>query len=565
MIETRGTALWLVALAFVVVALATGCGSSQEPAPSATPTEPTATATPTSVVTATPTTAPSASPPSATLPAGEYGGHIVALARADVEHFDVHQDVSAALAARGPGVAYSRMLRLRTGAEVDQPSLLLECDLCESWELVNPLTYEFRLKDNVRWQDLPPVNGRKLSAQDVVFSYERQRTAGWPNSPLLLAMDTVEATDEVTVKVTLKFWDTDFLLALADGRSKVVAPEVVIASGTLEPGPVVGTGPWVWLRTLEGDGSEFEANADYFEEGLPFADLLTFKVIKDPETRVAAFITGQLDVYDVEAEEWELLQSRGFSSRTVVSKEGGLGMALAMNAGRPPFDDRDVRRAVFQSLEPWAYLEGALTDEEMVGAGVPVVKEFWLLDREAMQTFFDGEPSVNVQGKAVELVVADFGNEQVALGRVVESALREAGFVSTVTVLNPVDYKQRVWRKRDYQMFLGPTPPASGLNGYLFSGLHSGGQWNILNHGDGELDRLIESQQEFGFDSPERGEVLREIQRRLLGEAYVVSLGGGSTLWVMQDAVSGFHPNTALAEYIFWAKTWLGGEPSLGG
>ena len=166
---------------------------------------------------------------------------------------------------------------------------------------------------------------------------------------------------------------------------------------------MVGTGPWVWLRTLEGDGSEFEANPDYFEEGLPFADLLTFKVIKDPETRVAAFITGQLDVYDVEAEEWELLQSRAFSSRTVVSKEGGMGMALAMNAGRPPFDDRDVRRAVFQSLEPWAYLEGTLTDEEMVGAGVPVVEESWLLDRQAMLTFFDGEPSVNVQGKAVEL------------------------------------------------------------------------------------------------------------------------------------------------------------------
>ena len=192
----------MVALASVVVALVTGCGPSQEPSPSATPSEPTATATPTSVVIDAPSAAPSASPPAATLPAGIYGGHIVALARADVEHLDVHQDVSAALAARGPGVAYSRMLRLSTGAEVDQPSLLLECDLCESWELVNPLTYEFRLRDNVRWQDLPPVNGRKLSAQDVVFSYERQRTAGWPNSPLLLAMDTVEATDELTVRVT---------------------------------------------------------------------------------------------------------------------------------------------------------------------------------------------------------------------------------------------------------------------------------------------------------------------------------------------------------------------------
>ena len=582
MIEIRGAVLWLVGIALVVVALAAGCGTSQEPvvptipteptetaAPTTEPTEPTPTAGPTATSTAAqtsaPTVAPTLSPTSATIPAGKYGGHIVALAKADVEHFDVHRDVSAALAARGPGVAYSRMLRLRTGAEVAQPSLLLECDLCESWRLDGPLVYEFRLKDNVRWQDLSTVNGRKLSAQDVVFSYDRQRTSGWPNSPLLLALDTVEATDELTVRVGLKFWDTDFLLALADGRSKVVAPEVVIGSGSLEPGPVVGTGPWVWLRTLEGDGTEFEANPDYFEEGLPFADLLTFKVIKDPETRVAAFITGQLDIFDAEAGEWELFQSRGFPSRTVVSREGGLGLMLAMNAGQPPFDDRDVRRAVFQSLEPWAYLEGGLTDEEMVGAGVPVVEESWLLDREATQIFFDGEPGIDVQGKVVELVVGDFGNEQLELGRRVNLALQEAGFTSTLTVLNPVEYAERVWRNRDYQMFLGPPPPASGPNGFLFPALHSVGQWNILQHEDSELDRLIELQQGLGFNSAERGEVLREIQRRLLGEAYVVSLGGGDTLWVMQDAVSGFHPNTASAEYFFWAKTWLGGEASLGG
>ena len=278
------------------------------------------------------------------LPAGEYGGHIVALAKADVAHFDVHQDTSATLAARGPGVAYSRMLRLRTGEDVVQPSLLLECDLCEGWRLDGLLTYEFRLRDNVRWQDLPPVNGRALSAQDVVFSYERQRTAGWPNSALMMAVSSVSAPDESTVRVKLRYWDTDFLLALADGRSKVVAPEPVIASGSLEPGPVVGTGPWVWLGTVEGDGSEFEANPDYFEEGLPFADRLTFKVIKDPEARFAAFITGQLDVFDAGAEELALLQSRGFPSRTVVSKEGGLGLMLAMNAGRAPFDDVEVRR-----------------------------------------------------------------------------------------------------------------------------------------------------------------------------------------------------------------------------
>ena len=249
MLEARRGILWLGSLVLLLLMGIAGCGPSDESTPSASPTETAATALHRR-------SAPVISRPSSTLPAGEQGGHIVALARADVAHLDVHQDVSPALAARGPGVAYSRMLRLRTGEEIVQPSLLLECDLCESWRLGDGLVYEFRLRDNVRWQDLPPVNGRKLSAQDVVFSYNRQRTSGWANSPLLQGVEEVEAPDERTVRVKLRFWDTDFLLALADGRSKVVSPEVVIASGSLEPGPVVGTGPWTWLETVpDGVGS----------------------------------------------------------------------------------------------------------------------------------------------------------------------------------------------------------------------------------------------------------------------------------------------------------------------
>ncbi len=544
--------MWFGGL-LLLLALVWGCGASEEPTSSPTPREAASTSAP--AVTA----APAVSRPASTAPAGEYGGHIVALARADVKQLDVHQDVSPTLAARGPGVAYSRMLRLRTGEEIEQPSLLLECDLCESWRLDEDLVYEFRLREGVNWQDISPVNGRRLSAQDVVFSYNRQRTSGWANSPLLQAVESVDAPDERTVRVKLAYWDTDFLLALADGRSKVVSPEVVIASGSLEPGPVVGTGPWTWLQTVDGVGSEFEANPNYFEEGLPFADLLTFKVIKDPEARLAAFVTGQLDIYDAEAREWELLDSRGFPSKTVTSTEGGMGLMLAMNAGVPPFDDPEVRRAVFGSLRPSDYLEGPLADEGIFGVGMPVVEGGWLLDRETVQGYFGGDAGVNVEGRAVEVLAADFGDEQLEVGRRVESALREAGFVSSLTVLNPVEYSERVWREKEYQMFVGPPPPASGPNGFLFSMLHSGGQRNVLGHGDGELDRLIEAQQELGFDSGERGEVIREIQRLLLGEAYFVTLGGGSTLWVMQDAVGGFYPNTALAEYIFWAKTWLGG------
>ena len=73
------------------------------------------------------------------------------------------------------------------------------------------------------------------------------------------------------------------------------------------------------------------------------------------------------------------------------------------------------------------------------------------------------------------------------------------------------------------------------------------------------LDRMIESQQELGFDSGERGEVIREIQRRLLGEAYMVTLGGGETLWVMQDAVEGFLSEYGAGGVFFLGEDVVGG------
>ena len=104
------------------------------------------------------------------------GGSLATVALANVPHLDVHQEVQETLTSLGPGIAYSRLLRLRTGPEdqVPQPSLLLECELCDGWQMVEPLTYRFQIRKGIRWHDIPPVDGRELVASDLVFSYGRQ-------------------------------------------------------------------------------------------------------------------------------------------------------------------------------------------------------------------------------------------------------------------------------------------------------------------------------------------------------------------------------------------------------
>jgi peptide/nickel transport system substrate-binding protein len=48
-----------------------------------------------------------------------------------------------------------------------------ELDLAESWRRIDPLTFEFKLHQGVRFQDLPPVGGRELTSADVKYSLER--------------------------------------------------------------------------------------------------------------------------------------------------------------------------------------------------------------------------------------------------------------------------------------------------------------------------------------------------------------------------------------------------------
>ena len=49
-------------------------------------------------------------------------------------------------------------------------------DLAESWEQKDDLTYSFKLRQGVRFHNVPPVNGRELTSEDVKYSIERQMT-----------------------------------------------------------------------------------------------------------------------------------------------------------------------------------------------------------------------------------------------------------------------------------------------------------------------------------------------------------------------------------------------------
>ena len=163
----------------------------------------------------------------------------------------------------------------------------------------------FHLQDNVRWHNKSPVNGRSLTAEDIVFSYIRQSRPESPNSPLMRNIKTIEPLSRLQIRITLNSPDADFLDTLADGHSKIVAKEAVEQSGDLKSGPTIGTGPWALNSSEAKSLHEFSRHNEYFESGLPRVDQILFHVLPDTATRSAAFKVSLLDVHQMEASEWK--------------------------------------------------------------------------------------------------------------------------------------------------------------------------------------------------------------------------------------------------------------------
>ena len=126
--------------------------------------------------------------------------------------------------------------------------------LAESWEQPDPSTIIFHIRQGVRWHDKAPMNGRELTADDVVYNLDRYRTTDQPSRLDDLPYESITATDRYTVEIKLQDPPFEALLVLIDDPIGFVnAPEVIEQHGDVADWRnLVGTGPFMLTDWVEG-------------------------------------------------------------------------------------------------------------------------------------------------------------------------------------------------------------------------------------------------------------------------------------------------------------------------
>jgi len=183
-------------------------------------------------------------------------------------------DTFDALRAGEPGVAeilgrtHSRVVEW---AEYDP--LRIGGDLAARWEQPDAETWLFHLDPRARWQPRAPLDGRAVTANDIVAHLRRAmdlaRTGRLPAAQRqedMLRMRAVTALDELTVRVTTDGPDPFLLHTLAARLAFVQAPEAVEAFGKTwhlqRADEVVGSGPFLYTGPNERTTVAFAAHMD---------------------------------------------------------------------------------------------------------------------------------------------------------------------------------------------------------------------------------------------------------------------------------------------------------------
>jgi peptide/nickel transport system substrate-binding protein len=253
--------------------------------------------------------------------------------------------------------ALSRLLRFKTGLDPKlAENLESEPDLALSAESPDALTWTLKLRQDVKFHNVPPVSGRAFDANDVLMSFARELDTQSPGRGGLGMIDPnqIQAPDKYTVVFKLKYPFALFTNTLASPTYCWISPREA-GSGVYDPAKqIIGTGPFIFQSYTPDVGFKFTRNPDYFVKGQPYIDAVNMPIIADASAQVAQFTSGHTDEFRaVRPNDLDSMRQSDAKATVIRSSPGGPSQVIYYQLGDPksPWQDIRLRRALSMAID----------------------------------------------------------------------------------------------------------------------------------------------------------------------------------------------------------------------
>ena len=412
--------------------------------------------------------------------------------------------------------------------------------LAESWKVSEDgLSVTFALREGVTFAD-----GSAFDSADVVHSLEaiRAEATAAVASTSLASVDTIEATDEQTVVLTLIAPDAALPASLASVNMAILSSDDTEADLNTAPN---GTGPFTFDERVANQSITLVKNADYWGDEVAL-DSVEFRVIPDETAIVSAMQSGnvQLAVFNDPL----VAQTAAVGDVTITETPQLSYHTLQLNSRAGDLADVNLRLAIQCAIDRQEVLDtAALGEGEVTG---PITSPAFISDPDARpcaeQDLAQAADYLDEAGLSDGVTLNAIVNQggyatSVNEAQNLKSQLAEAGITLELEILESGAYVDR-WIAGDFDTAValnGGRPDPDGMYGRYFT---STGNLNaVAGYSSPELDVLF-AEGKAASDNDTRVEIYDAVSAELEDNAAWIWLFTSFNYTATVASVDGFVP-----------------------
>ena len=443
------------------------------------------------------------------------------------------------------------------------PDMTFKGVLAESWENPDDVTYVFHLRQGVKFH-----NGREMTADDVVYSFQRvlgQTDYGdigalGSSASYYGGIASIEATDDYTVTMTLSEPNAAFMANLTSSYGAIVCKEVVEANdGSLSAiDTMCGTGPFMYQESVVDNYITLVKNPDYWEEGAPKLDGITYYLLADESARLAALRTGDINLCSLSA--LNLSEVEGDESIKVLSYQSNNYTYLGFNLSSEALQDVRVRQAMSMAVDRDAIIDYVYNGEATVSTFVAPAMGHWVWDAPAESPLYTQDIDA-AKALMEEAGYSDSNRLTIKMAAglldsirdtavILQQQLKEIYIDVEITNLESGEYVD-VWGKMNtpeagYDAMCGQNGSGTDPNRAVSFFFSTTGGANVWGYSNAQVDELC-AQGVATTDEAEREAAYIEAQKIVIDESPNLFFASPMEYFFVGAGVEGFEPFAANA------------------
>ncbi|GIO27013.1 ABC transporter substrate-binding protein [Ornithinibacillus bavariensis] len=433
-------------------------------------------------------------------------------------------------------ITFQMLLNIFDGLMVGDTDGSLKPALAKDYSISDDgLTYTFTIRDNVKFH-----NGDPLTTEDIMYSFERLMGKG-SGKPLTSNFDNIaslEAPDDKTFVITLKEPNSAFLSYLT-AQDSAILPKSNDGKHNEEP---IGTGPFKYQSYSPQNNLVLVKNKDYWKEGLPYLDKVTFTFQPDDQTALMSLQAGEMDFVSVGAHRVPEVEN----NFKLEYQNSNATLLVGFNEAREPFNDTRVRQAINYAINKDDIIEAVFSGyATKIGSNMsPAMGAFY---EEGLEKMYDHdvEKAKNLLSEAgypdgfeTTISISSHAAMYTDVAQIVVENLKEIGIKAKIEVVEWGIWLDRIYKGRDYDMtiidFTGKLSPYETIKRY-----QSEDSGNLVHFSNNEYDELMKNVL-LETDENRQIEMYHRAQEILAEEAAAAFIADYQIIWAMNPKMEGY-------------------------